>query len=93
MDANVYYQKELNSTFTLSVDGQYFNTPIKDFIQIDSLVEEVDTILYTIDDDSTVIIRLSSENPALSIIIDVYDNGTDEEPTETYSILFENYLN
>lgn len=93
MDANVYYQKELNSTFTLAVDGQYFNTPIKDFIQIDSLVEEVDTILYTIDDDSTVIIRLSSENPALSIIIDVYDNGTDEEPTETYSILFENYLN
>lgn len=90
MTADVYFQKELNGTYSLIVDGEVFNTPITDEEQMSVLVEDVENGLYS-EDDSIFTIKLSDESPSLGIIIDVYINDTENEPFESYHILFDDY--
>ena len=90
MTTDVYYQKELNGTYSLIVDGEVFNTPITDEEQISVLSDDVDNALYS-DEYTTYTIKLSDESPSLGIIIDVYINDTENEPFKSYHILFDDY--
>lgn len=93
MTTDVYYQKNQNGTFSIIVDGEVFNTPITSEDAISILTDEIDGIIWMTDDDGTFVLKLSDEKNPIGIILDIYDNGINEEPTETYSFLFDDYLN
>lgn len=97
MDYEVWNQKEIDGTYSLVVDGEIFNTPLKRSLDIDALTETVDSFIYcnTIGMDnteSTFIVKLSDEEKPLGLIIDIYENGTEEEPTESTCYLFDDFL-
>jgi hypothetical protein len=97
MDYEVWNQKETDGTYTLVVDGETFKTPLDRTRDIDALTETVDSFIYcnTLgmeNTESTFIVKLSGEEKPLGIIIDIYENGTEEEPTETTTLLFDDFL-
>lgn len=92
MTTDVYYQENADKTYSLIVDGEVFKTPITNEDSIAMLTDVVDNIAWMANDDATLIVQLSGEADPLGIIVDVYDNGTEEEPTESHTFLFDDYV-
>ena len=97
MDYEVWNQKESDGTYSLVVDGEIFKTPLVRSLDIDALTETVDSFIFcnTLgmeNTESTFIVQLSGEEKPLGIIIDIYENGTEEEPTETTNYMFNDFV-
>jgi hypothetical protein len=97
MDYEVWNQREKDGTYSLVVDGESFKTPLNKHLDIDALTETVDSYIFcnTLgmeNTESTFIVKLSGEENPLGLIIDIYENGTEEEPTETTTFLFDDFV-
>lgn len=96
MNAEVYYQENADKTYSLIVDGEVFRTPLTSENEIGPLTEAIDDLIYMVDDYepcATVIVKLSDEADPIGLIVDIYENGTEEEPTQSEFYLFDDFKN
>lgn len=86
---DVYYYKENNGDYTITIDRHKFKTSIKSENGIAYLCENVENDLYEI--DYKLYIKLTDELVPLGLIIDVYKDNY-ENYIRSFSYMFDEYL-
>ena len=93
MEYDVYFQKELDKSYSIIINGEVYNTPLVNEDDMAFFVEDVDNYLYTLEfnlKNVTTTFKLTDEEPPVGFIIDVFREG-DEVPFETSSYWFDDY--
>lgn len=93
MNYNIFYKKEKNNLFSITVNGDVLYTPLVCESSVESLSDDIYDFVDRFDDDEYFIdFQLSDEINPIGIVLDVWTkNDVQDDPYDSAIFIFDDY--